>query len=336
MLDRDQLETFAVVIEQQSFERAAAVLSITRGAVSQRIKALEESLSTVLVLRDRPVSPTPAGEVLLRHVKALRILEGSALQQLVPRPKPHAPVPLSIAVNADSLATWFPEVLKELFLSQLVALEVVADDQDHTSQLLSRGEVIGCISTNSKAADGFIAECLGAMEYRCYATPEFASKSFPDGLTVPAVLAAPAVLFNRKDSLHDDFLKDRFGFPIDRYAKHYLPSPVALLEGIAMGAGYGLIPSTQAEPFVESGKLIDLCPGDGVMVDLYWHHWELEPPLAHDITALIVKVAHRILIPRGAAEQQVEAPAPAVSLVRLRNTISAMASNKAKADCNTG
>ena len=112
MLDRDQLETFAVVIEQQSFEKAATALSITRGAVSQRIKALEESLSTVLVLRDRPVSPTPAGEVLLRHVKALRVMEGAALQALAPQPKLHAPIPLSIAVNADSLATWFPEVLK--------------------------------------------------------------------------------------------------------------------------------------------------------------------------------------------------------------------------------
>lgn len=335
MLDRDQLETFAVVIEQQSFERAAAVLSITRGAVSQRIKALEESLSIVLVLRDRPVSPTPAGEVLLRHVKALRILEGSALQELVPRPGLHAPVPLAIAVNADSLATWFPEVLKELFLSQLVALEVVTDDQDHTSHLLSRGEVIGCISTSAKAADGFIAECLGAMEYRCYATPEFARKSFPDGLTVSAVLAAPAVLFNRKDSLHDDFLKDRFGFSVDRYAKHYLPSPVALLEGVAMGAGYGLIPSTQAESFVARGQLIDMCPGCGVMVDLYWHHWELEPPLAHDITALIVKVARRILVSRGAATKHVNTQSPVASLERLRDTISAMARDKAKADCDT-
>ena len=58
MLDRDQLETFATVVEQQSFDRAASVLSITRGAVSQRIKALEESLSTVLVKRERPVAAT--------------------------------------------------------------------------------------------------------------------------------------------------------------------------------------------------------------------------------------------------------------------------------------
>jgi LysR family transcriptional regulator (chromosome initiation inhibitor) len=335
MLDRDQLETFAVVIEQQSFEKAATALSITRGAVSQRIKALEESLSTVLVLRDRPVSPTPAGEVLLRHVKALRILEGSALQELVPRPKPHAPVSLSIAVNADSLATWFPEVLKELLLCRLVALEVIADDQDHTSQLLSRGEVIGCISTSAKAADGFLAERLGAMEYRCYATPEFAEGAFPDGLTVPSVLAAPAVLFNRKDSLHDDFLKSRFGFSIDRYAKHFLPSPVALLEGVAMGAGYGLIPSTQAQPLVDSGRLVDLCPNHRVMVDLYWHHWELEPPLAHDVTALIVKVAHRELVSRAAEEPVVVVAGSGDSATRLRHVSPVVARNNAKDDCNT-
>jgi LysR family transcriptional regulator (chromosome initiation inhibitor) len=319
MLDRDQLETFAVVIEQQSFDKAAAVLSITRGAVSQRIKALEESLSTVLVLRERPISPTPAGEVLLRHVKAMRVMEGSALRELIPSSKPHAPIPMSIAVNADSLATWFPDVLKELLLSQLVALEVIADDQDHTSQLLSRGEVIGCISTSAKAAEGFVAECLGSMEYRCYATPEFAQKSFPDGLTVPSVLAAPAVLFNRKDSLHDEFLKSRFGFSIDRYAKHFLPSPVALLEGVAMGAGYGLIPSTQAMPLVENGQLIDLCPEEAVLVDLHWHHWELEPPLAHDITSLIIKVAQQALLPAGVNAQAVDEPPVTVSATRLRD-----------------
>lgn len=93
MLDRDQLETFAMVVEQRSFDRAANVLSITRGAVSQRIKALEESLATILVVRERPISLTHAGEVLMRHVKALRIMEGSALQELTPKPSRHAPVP---------------------------------------------------------------------------------------------------------------------------------------------------------------------------------------------------------------------------------------------------
>lgn len=304
MLDRDQLETFATVAEQQSFERAAALLNVTRGAVSQRVKALEESLATILLLRDKPVMPTPAGEVLLRHVKSLRLLEASSLRELSTAADHDGPVPLAIAVNADSLATWFPPLLRELFARRLVALEVVTDDQDHTSSRLLRGEVVGCISTDAKAAAGFLAKPLGAMQYRCYATPGFISEFLADGLTVRNVLRAPAVLFNRKDALHDEFLQRRFGMRVDRYPRHYLPSPSALLEGIAMGAGYGLVPSTQAQGLVQEGVLQDLAPDDPVQVDLYWHHWEMEPPIARQITELIVGRAEQCLIqPRQTARK---------------------------------
>jgi len=284
MLDRDQLETFATVAEEQSFERAALKLNITRGAVSQRIKALEESLATVLLVRERPVSPTSAGEILLRHVKAMRMMEGAALNELMPTARPHAPGALAIAVNADSLATWFPRVLQQILLNRQTAIEVISDDQDHTASRLSRGEVIGCISTDERPAVGFLAEPLGAMTYRCCATPAFVADHFPNGITVPGVLMATAVLFNRKDSLHHGFLTSVFGFAIDRYAKHYLPSPAALLDAITIGAGYGLVPNAQCEPLIADGKLQDLAPEHAVNVALYWHHWELEPTLAHDIT----------------------------------------------------
>jgi len=302
MLDRDHLETFATVAEEQSFERAATQLNITRGAVSQRIRGLEERLASVLLVREKPVVPTAAGEVLLRHVKALRLLEGSTLRELNPSAESLAPVPLAIAVNADSLATWFPPVLQQLQRERRVALEIVTDDQDHTSARLIRGEVVGCISTDAKAASGFVADALGAMEYRCYASPAFAAEFLPAGLSLPGVLAAAAVLFNRKDSLHDEFLSRHFGFAIERYTKHYLPSPVALLEGVAMGLGYGLIPSAQANPLVLSNRLVEVTPEEPVLVDLYWHHWEVEPPLAQQISQLVVDQARRQLVPSAVAQ----------------------------------
>jgi LysR family transcriptional regulator (chromosome initiation inhibitor) len=311
MLDRDQLETFATIAEAQSFERAATLLNITRGAVSQRIKALEESLTTVLLVREKPVVPTAAGEILLRHVKALRLLEGATLNELKPQIGPRVPVPLAIAVNADSLATWFPRALWDLLLRRQVALEIVTDDQDHTSGRLARGEVIGCISTDAKPAGGFLAECLGAMEYRCYATPAFAAEFFPNGLNVQSVLTAPAILFNRKDSLHDDFLKLQFGFAVERYPRHYLPSPMTLLDAVAAGVGYGLVPSLQACAAAERGELGDLAPGEPVLVDLYWHHWELEPPLSREITDLVVNHARNQLLPRAGppfVEDETSAP----------------------------
>ncbi len=297
MLDRDHLETFATVAEEQSFERAATQLNITRGAVSQRIRSLEGSLASVLLVRGKPVVPTAAGEVLLRHVKALRLLEGSTLCELNPAPDATAPVPLAIAVNADSLATWFPQVLKLLQRERRVALEVVTDDQDHTSARLIRGEVVGCTTTDAKAASGFVAEFLGAMAYRCCASPAFAAEFMPAGLSLPAALSAAAVLLNRRDSLHDEFLSRHFGFSIDRYAKHYLPSPQALLEGVAMGMGYGLIPSAQADPLIAGGRLVEVAADEPVQVDLYRHHREAEPPLAREITTLIVDQARRHLVP---------------------------------------
>jgi LysR family transcriptional regulator, chromosome initiation inhibitor len=134
------------------------------------------------------------------------------------------------------------------------------------------------------------------MEYRCYATPSFAEQHFRGGLSVQAALTAPAVLFNRKDSLHDDFLGRVFGFRLDRYTKHYLPAPNLLMEGVLSGVGYGLVPAVQARQSAELGQLVDLAPEMPVLVMLYWHHWEVEPPLSQEITRLVVDEARRSLV----------------------------------------
>lgn len=86
---------------------------------------------------------------------------------------------------------------------------------------------------------------------------------------------------------------------------------------------------------MDSGQLVDLCPQHTVMVDLYWHHWELEPPLAHDVTALIVKAAHRELVSAVADESVMMIAEPSESMAGLRHTSTAMAGNTAKANCNT-
>jgi len=290
LLDRDQLETFATIVELQSFERAAGALRVTRGAVSQRIKALEQSLATVLLVRDKPVVATPAGEALLRHVQALRLLEGSTLRELAPGGG-QAPVPMAVSVNADSLATWFRGVVWTLLRERGVALEVIVDDLDHTAARLARGQVVGCVSSDATPASGFAARPLGELEYRCYATPAFAREFFPAGLALPGVLAAPTVLFDRKDSLHDRYLAHCLGVAVDRYPRHLLPSPDALMEAIEQGVGYGLLPSRQAAARVAAGVLVELAPHAAVPVALYWHHWALEPPLCKALTDLVVASA---------------------------------------------
>ncbi|WP_431018307.1 LysR family transcriptional regulator [Burkholderia gladioli] len=111
VFDRQQLEAFAAVAEMKHFGEAATAVHITRGAVSQRIKALEEAIGSPLVVRDGNV-PTPAGEALLRHINMLRMLEADTLKHIKPMnsDRPH----VAIAVNADSLATWFEKIAWEI------------------------------------------------------------------------------------------------------------------------------------------------------------------------------------------------------------------------------
>ena len=52
--DPDALECLAAIVEEGGFERAAQRLSITQSAVSQRLRALESQVGTVLIVRSRP------------------------------------------------------------------------------------------------------------------------------------------------------------------------------------------------------------------------------------------------------------------------------------------
>ena len=290
--DRQQLETFSVVMETRNFGRAAQALNVTRSAVSLRIISLEEAFGTPLVVRDG-VTPTPAGEMLLHHIQALKVLEADTLSRI--KPNASSRVKVGIAVNADSLATWFGPVARTI-AKQNVALELLVDDQDHTVDLLARGEAMGCVSTARTAPTGFVAEPIGAMEYVCVATPSFIEANFSEGLSLPSILLAPAVLFNRKDALHATFLEQLVGFTVNSYATHYFPSPEALLLAIRAGIGYGLVPAMQVRGLIDSGELAVLAPHKIVSVDLYWHHWVKAPANAQSISDMIMRQARLTLI----------------------------------------
>ncbi len=210
---------------------------------------------------------------------------------------------IALAVNADFLATWFEAVAWEI-AERNVALELIVDDQDHTLPLLARGDAIGCVSTSTHSPTGFVAEPIGAMEYECVASAEFAQTYFPRGLGLHSVLDAPAVLCNKKDALHTRFLERLLDIKVSNYVAHFFPSPSALLSAIERGVGYGLVPSIQAHSRIDSsGQLVRLAPDCSVTVDLYWHHWQTAPENAREINDLVVHHARWMLIQRNGRYQ---------------------------------
>ena len=78
----NQLKYFVAVAEQRSFTKAANQYYLSQTAVTQQVRALEETLGVQLLDRNsRPVSLTPAGAVFLTEAKAILERMNSAVSR---------------------------------------------------------------------------------------------------------------------------------------------------------------------------------------------------------------------------------------------------------------
>lgn len=100
--DYRTLQALDAVIRERGFERAAQKLCITQSAVSQRIKQLENMFGQPLLVRTVPPRPTEQGQKLLALLRQVELLEDEWLGD---EQTGSTPLLLSLAVNADSLAT---------------------------------------------------------------------------------------------------------------------------------------------------------------------------------------------------------------------------------------
>ncbi|WP_022661202.1 LysR family transcriptional regulator ArgP [Paucidesulfovibrio longus] len=296
MLDYKLLEALALVLREGGFEKAAQALHLTQSAVSQRVRLLEERVGKPLLVRGSPPRPTGAGKALLRHFRQVRLLEDDLARGLEPETDAFRTLPL--AVNADSLAIWFLDALAPLARERRILLDLVVDDQERTHALLVQGEVAGCLSTRSEPLRGTRCTRLGVMPYLCCAAPEFAGRWFPDGLTEQDAARAPVVLFNRRDEVHDAFLRAELGHSQENprgYPRHYIPSSEKFVDAVRAGLAYGMIPHPQAAPHLASGELVEPEPGRFLAVELFWHRWDLESGLMDAVQDALRRGAESVL-----------------------------------------
>jgi len=290
MLDARQLEALAAVIEGGSFGAAAKALSLTLAAVSLRIKSLEAALGQRLLVRGKQVRATPAGQALLGHVKQLRLMEADLMAGL-PGAGAGAPAlqSLSVAVNADSLASWFLPGVAPALQQHRLLLDVVVDDQDHTHDALQHGDVTGCVTTLAQPMRGCVAEPLGIMRYRCVAAPALMAQW---GAALPhRMLRSPAVIFNRKDALQDAYLAQHFNLQGALYPRHFVPAVDAFELALELGLGWGMVPELLLRSRNGRAPLQEVVPGRPVDVVLYWQHWAREPLAAQRLTQAIKQAA---------------------------------------------
>jgi len=296
MLDYASLAALAAVIREGSFDRAARVLNVTPSAISQRIRLLEERVGCALVVRGQPCQATEMGRRLCQHVDRVRLLE-QELQEALPALAPEGPVrvTLPIAVNADSLATWFAPALAEFAADAPVLMEVAVDDQDHTSEWLRSGKVLAAVTATARPTTGCNSRPLGAMRYLAAASPSFMQRHFAGGVGAGSLARAPCLVFNNKDELQTRWAH-RLCHRHVELPRHLLPSPQAFVTATVAGMGWGLHPRDLIASQLADGSLVELVPDTPLDVALHWQHARSASALLDGLTRQIVAAAELALI----------------------------------------
>lgn len=293
MIDYRGLEALYTVQKLQSFEAAAKKLNITQSAISQRIKALESAYGEPLLIRILPYKTTKLGEHLIGHYQCVCLLEDSLKQKVISSSaatKPH----MSIAINRDSLESWFLDMIEEEIFQE-ITLEVIADDQELTLEYLRKGLVSACVSTSSKGVLGGKVSYLGAMDYILAASPQFILKYFSERNQKKCLREAPAIKFDKNDYLHERYLERFFGIHTDEWHGHLIPSVCGFKKFALLGLGYGLIPRIDILKELHEGSLVQLYPEKVWKIELYWHCWDITSQQYNHFNAEIIKHASRKL-----------------------------------------
>ncbi|APR36306.1 LysR family transcriptional regulator ArgP [Paraburkholderia sp. SOS3] len=276
MLDYALLDALAAVVRHGSFERAARELNVTPSAVSQRVKLLEERVGSVLVKRGSPCVATTSGALLCRHTERVQLLEAELAGPLpaLPGAQLQAWPMLRVAVNDDSVGTWFIDAVAGFCTEREMLLDLVIDDQDHTAQLIRDGSVQGAVTTQAEPVQGCRSTRLGRMRYLAVCTPAFHARHFAGGVTRDTLRRAPCIDFNPKDELQKRFMRKITRAEVDP-PKHWIPHVAGFMRACMTGLGWGMCPERMVAPALARGELIDILPGRHLDVDLYWQSWRL-------------------------------------------------------------
>jgi LysR family transcriptional regulator (chromosome initiation inhibitor) len=292
-LPLDHVRTLLAVIDEGTFDAAASALHVTPSAVSQRVKALEQRTGRVLLIRTKPVRLTESGQAVVRFARQIARLERDTRAELGMTGDVE-PARVPIAVNADSLATWFLPALARVPDELRICFELHREDQDHTVALLREGLVMAAVTSAHEPVAGCSVHPLGRMRYVPVATPAFVARWLADEPLRRALPDAPVVVFDRHDDVEDRFVRRLTRGRGASARRHFVPSSEGLVDVVAAGLGWSMALVAQAEPRLRTGELVLVDPRS-IDVPLYWQQWKLDSPALAAVAAAVTDVAADVL-----------------------------------------
>ena len=258
--DLTDLRLFCEVVDAGSITAGAERSALALAAASTRIRGMEQSLGSALLVRSRHgVTPTPAGLTLLKHARTM-LAQGARLREDLGAYAGGASGEVRLLANTNALTEFLPEALS-LFLAEHPHVSV--DLEERLSD-----EIVGLVAEG--AADiGIVA---GTVDVGALATYPFRSDRFVvvtardhplarrSRVGFAEVLEFDFVGLERSSSLQRFLTAKaaREGRPLK--ARVQLRSFDAVCRLVEAGVGVGVVPQTTARRAAKTMSLaiIDL------------------------------------------------------------------------------
>lgn len=272
MFDYPHLEVLLAVEREGSFDRVAKSQGVSKPAISQTLKLLDLRMGVVTVDRDS-TQTTHFGSKLCRHFEHVNLLEQRFFldhRSLFNVPPP-GPVTLKVAVNDDSISSWFTDVVVGTqSVRSKFFLDLIKTDQENAIKLMADAKISAAVSTSDTPLPGFTCYLLGQHIYRATASPDFTKRYFSNGVTVEALMKAPSVRFDAEDVLRRQWFAKAFGEDLELPATN-IHSSHGIAKVCLEGSAWSMNPALIVENHIKSGELIELINGCVLAQNVYWH-----------------------------------------------------------------
>lgn len=275
------LESFVRSAESASFSAAARRLGLTPAAVSRNVAQLERNLGVRLFQRStRGLTLTEAGERFLRAVSGgLDSIQAAIAEITTDAGQPAGVLKISAGPSFGR------DYLLPLMPAFLARYPAVQPDWyfDNRQVDLVRDGIDVAIGGGFDLTPGVVARALGRVHIVAVATPQFL-QGVPMPAT-PADLAGLDGVVMRSavtGRVRQWILRNRAGddYPVEQRVRLTVDDPDALVQGVLMHMGIGLMALPNVVRHLDKGELVRVLPEwhqDAGQISLYFTSQKLLP-----------------------------------------------------------
>lgn len=249
-----QLEAFMAIVKHKTVHGAAAEVYLSQTAVTQRIRALENSLKTTLFIRSRKgMLLTTEGEALLRYCQASITLEGEAMA-VIQGAATEAEVTVRIngptsIMNSRIIPSTLP--VTKLFPNLLMQYNV--EDNDKHNLSLKAGQCDFAIISEEKLMPEMQYKKLKPEQYVLVAPKKWAKRELKDIIKEERIID-----FSSEDQVTFNYLKKYNLFKYVNMSRHFANRTDDLAFMVSKGMGYTTLTVEFAQKYIDSGELVYL------------------------------------------------------------------------------